>query len=121
MRTIRNGIVAAMFAFATLSTQTASAVGVTSQKIQRLAVFGTSTQSMVVITFPNVATTPPSCAVQTSSFILDASTARGKLQLNMLTAAFLGGKLVTITGTGTCTSITNFPFQTETVAFVTME
>ena len=118
MNDVRKAILAAVSALAVLTASPAFAAGSTTQKITLINLVGSSTVPYTVVLFDNPVSSSPACAVQTAAMAIDSSTVRGKAQLSLITAAFLAGKTVTLTGTGVCVTPAGFPYATETVLYV---
>jgi hypothetical protein len=104
----RISLVAAIVGTALAGTQPAYAAGLVQQTLIANLQVTTSTQSVLpfgIINFPGGAiggTAPSRAIVPRFGMAIDVSSALGKAVWSTATAAFLAGKKVSITGTGTC-------------------
>jgi hypothetical protein len=115
---VPKAFVSLVFAAAMLTASPAFAAGSTTQKITLLNLVGSASVPYTVLLFDEAVSGSPACAVQTGAMAIDTSTVRGKAQLSLVTAAFLAGKMVSLTGTGSCVTPAGFPYATETVLYV---
>lgn len=86
------------------SSSTAHAVGGIPAPGATVTVINVSFNSDVVyFGVSGTVTGQPACATLTKTFAFPLGTNKGKTYLSLLTAAFLSGKLIRVSGTGTCT------------------
>jgi hypothetical protein len=64
----------------------------------------TNSSTHIIVSFESSMTGQPSCVSSSNrnKIIFDATTTKGKNQNTLLTAAFLSGRKVKVTGTGSC-------------------
>jgi hypothetical protein len=96
-------------AIATAASVALAAGAVSSATVTALTLEDKGTNRATVTFTP--ALSNPACNISTI-LIFDYTTTKGKSFLNLLTAAQLSGKKVTLTGTGTCTTISGLTWET---------
>lgn len=88
-----------------LASTTSLAFGAGSVSSTKISSVNVNVDGTVLIALANGTTGKPSCALDNERMAFQATTDGGKAVLNAVMAAYLAGKTVTITGTGTCIAV----------------
>lgn len=123
MLNVRRNVMASLFAFAVLVSSSSAFAGIAqSQRISQIGIYGSSTTPYIIFYLENGVSNAPSCAQWTGTMVLDISTARGKALQQLLTSAYLSGRNVQITGSGSCvTPSGSGGLAMETISYAIMQ